>query len=184
MFLVDGTHIRSINGSEGVNYGYKEVSKMAVKITVLAGFNKVIYLSGLHPDNLNDHIAFGDMVSNEPSDRPLQVLADAGYNGKTFKDTCKRNGYEIISCVKKWRTGPSHVLSDYHKILLKRHRCKVEHVFSQLKRFRGLAVKANRFKRFYKNLLDFGNLMVSIHNGIIRGGLKTLTKITLKRFSS
>ena len=26
LLLVDGSHIRSINGSEGVDYGYKEVS--------------------------------------------------------------------------------------------------------------------------------------------------------------
>lgn len=118
MLLVDGTHIRSINGSERVNYGYKERSKMAVKVTILTGFNKVIYLSGLHPDNLNDHIAFGDMARLEPSQVPLQVLADSGYNGKRFKDDCKSDGYEIISSVRRWRNGPSHVLSNYHKILL------------------------------------------------------------------
>jgi transposase len=179
--LVDGSHIRSVNGSEGVNYGYKEKSKSALKLTILTGTNKVIYLSGLHPDNLNDHLAFQDMAINHPSNQRLEVLADAGYNGKKFKKICAQNNYNITSCVKYWRGKPSHILTKYQKILLKKNRSKVEHVFAQLKRFRSIQVKTTRSIKIFNGFLNLAILLVSIHNGIIRNGLKRSTRVVLRK---
>ena len=179
--LVDASHIRSVDGSEAVAYGYKENSKKALKITLLTGANKVIYLKGVHPDNLTDHTAFQQVAINCPSNAPIEVLADSGYNGRAFKDICQENGYHIISCVKKWRTGASHKLSNYQKLLIKRTRSRVEHVFAQLKRFRGVQVKNNKTIWAFNCYLDLAILLVSIHNGIIRKGLRQKVKIALKK---
>ena len=55
-------HIRSVDGSEGVDFGYKEKGKRALKITIISGINKVIYHTGIAPDNLPDHKALEQLI--------------------------------------------------------------------------------------------------------------------------
>lgn len=168
LLLLDAAHIRLVNGSEGVGYGYKEHSKKALKITIVTGTNKVIYFKGIHPDNLNDHTCFEKMSQTIKCARQRDVLADRGYCGERFKTVCNKRGYNIITPAKKSsRSGPS----PYEKILLKKYRYRVEHVFSQLKRFRALQVKYNRLLWTFSTMLELGILIISIHNGIIKGGL-------------
>jgi len=180
LLIVDGSHIRSISGSEGVGYGYKERSKRAIKLTILIDTKKVIQYKGLQPDNLTDHKAFLDMVKNNPQSKPIEVLADAGYHGKEFFSLCRDNGYNVTSCIRKTRNGFSHTLTNYQKIMLKRERNKVEHVFAQLKTFRGIRTKSNKKVKFYNLLLELGVLLISINNGIINGGLR-VRKIFLRK---
>jgi hypothetical protein len=79
LLLLDSTHIRSTDGSIGVNYGFKEKSKKDLKITILTGVNRVIYFKAVHPDNLPNHICFREMVEKVPSPNSKEVLADRAY---------------------------------------------------------------------------------------------------------
>jgi len=179
--VTDSSHVRSIDGSEGVSYGYKEKSKNACKITILAGMNKVIYDMAIHPDNLSDHVAFQDMIQKRPLDKSIDVLADSGYNGKVFKEICEQNGYHVTSCIKKYKNANySHQLTKYEKMILKENRSKVEHIFAQLKRFRAIQVKINKRIWIYFGYLRLAALLVSIQNGIINKGPKSTIKLTLK----
>ena len=110
MGVVDASHIRSINGSEGLNYGYKEVSKKALKITVITDTNKVIYIGDTHPDNLPDHLALQEIIERVSSPSPMDLLADAGYNGERFKAVALKNKYTIISPPKNYRSGSPKTL--------------------------------------------------------------------------
>jgi len=172
--VVDGTHIRSVDGSEGVSFGFKERGKRAIKLTLLTSTKKVVYGSILHPDNKNDHTAFGDFAINNPRNKPLDVLADAGYNGKDFKAICAKNGYNIISCPKK---NMQERPSNYQTLLLKMNRSGIEHVNAQVKRFRAIQVKYNKAVKFFNCYLQLVLLLVSIHNGYIRNGFGSGTPL-------
>ena len=118
--LLDSSHIRSVKGSEGVDYGFKEKGKKAVKITLLASVNKIIYFHSLDPDNCSDIKAFTKLSNEHPSEQELTVLADKGYVGKQFKANCLKNKHKIICPVKKFRGNvPSHSLTDLERYLLK-----------------------------------------------------------------
>jgi len=175
--VVDGTHIRSVEGTEGVSYGYKEKSKSATKLTLITTTQKVIYGSALHPDNIHDLKAFEDFTSKNPKSAPLDILADAGYNGESFKNNCAKNGYNVISCPKKNTIVKP---SNYQMVLLKMNRSGIEHVNSQVKRFRAIQVKYNKTIRVFNCYLQLVLLIVSIHNGYIRGGFCTKVYLKLK----
>lgn len=169
LLLTDASHIRSLQGSEGVAFGYKEKGKRAVKLTIVSGINKVIYFKAIHPDNLNDHLCFEDIVIKNPQPELKTVLADSAYTGKQFKENCKKNGYEVISMPKK-RSKDS--ISTYDKILLKKYRARVEHLFSNIKNFRAIQIKFNRFLWSFLTFLEGAILIVSIFYGIIKKGLR------------
>lgn len=181
--LLDATHIRSVNGSDHLGYGHKEHSKKALKITIVTNTNKVIYQSGIVPDNKHDLNGFEALVVNNPSKHHLDILADSAYNGKRFKGVCEANNYHIISPQKKFHYGASEPLSKYQKVLLRKHRSKMEHVFSQLNRFRAIQIKYTKSIWVYKLFLQLAILIISIHNGIIRGGLKSPTRIVINRIN-
>jgi hypothetical protein len=172
LLLTDASHIRSVKGSEGVACGYKEHGKKAIKITIVIGINKVIYFKAIHPDNVNDHLCFEDIVKSNPQSQIKTVLADSAYNGERFNEVCKKNSYNIISPPIKRRNGASKTISNYDKLLLKKYRSRVEHIFSNLKNFRALQVKYNRFLWSFLTLFEGAILIISIYYGIIKGGLR------------
>jgi len=167
--ILDASHIRSIFGSEGVSYGYKEHGKNALKLTILISSHKIIYLNGIHPDNLPDHIAFKELAISNPLPVCIDVLADAGYNGKEFKKAVKEAGYNIISPPKKG--SKAEPLSEKEKILLKNHRSLVEHTFAHLKTKRSLQIKTCRSIWAYNVILDFAILINNIYFGIVKNNL-------------
>ncbi len=180
--IADATHIRSLFGSECVDFGYKEHGKKAIKLTVLINPGKVIYLKGIHPDNLPDHIALKDIAtSNCITDTiAIDVLADAAYNGKEFKQVVKNSGYNVISPPKKRSKAPP--LSEREKNLLKTHRVVVEHTFSHLKTKRALQIKTPRNIWVYGILVSLACLINNIYFGIVKSGLvkKSIIKLTKK----
>ena len=138
----DASHIRSIDGSEGVDFGFKEKGKRALKITIISGVNKVIYKIGTAPDNLPDHIALEQLIDNHPREITTPVLADSGYHGERFKNFCASKGYKIISCPRKYKNGKnSHSLSNQEAADIKRYRNRVEHNFASTKKFLAIQVK-------------------------------------------
>lgn len=125
--------MRSVKGSEGLDYGFKEKGKKALKITLLASTHKVIYFHSTEPDNVSDITAFTNLSEQHSRDGSIIVtLGDKGYIGREFQEKCLKNGFEIICPVKIFKNNhPSHSLSPPKKRLLKTHRCKIEHIFAQ-----------------------------------------------------
>jgi hypothetical protein len=181
LFLIlDATHIRSLSGSEGVDFGYKEHGKKALKLTILTNSDKIIYLEDIHPDNIPDHIAFKDTATSNPLTTDLDVLADSGYNGNEFKRVVKDAGYNIISPRKKKSRLPP--LAEKETIMLKKHRATVEHTFAHLKTKRSLQIKTSRLIWVYKVLLDLAILINNLHFGIVKNNLikKPILKLIRK----
>ena len=179
LLIVDGTHIRSVDGSEGLGYGYKEHGKKALKITAVADTNKIIRITGICPDNLSDNTAFLQLARAHPSQTPVDVLADAGYVGKEFKEEAFNLGYRVISPQKRFKFGASSPPTPYETLLLKRHRPKVVHIFGRLKRFKSIQVKSVKTLATFNTFLAIAVLIVNLHNGVIRKGLKRRVPIRL-----
>ena len=178
--LLDSSHIRSIKGSDG----FKEKGKKALKLTVLASVNKVVYFHSLEPDNCSDIKAFTSLSNKHQSELNFTVLADKGYVGKEFKDKCLKNGHEIICPPKKLRNGASsHILTQPKKNLLRLHRCKVEHIFAQLKSYSAIQIKRVRTLKHFDCLVSLAILLTSIHNGVINGGLKSKTLLKIRKIN-
>lgn len=184
--LLDSTHLRSLDGSDGVGYGFKEKGKKAVKLTVLTSVGKVIYLHSLNPDNVADTVAFKSLSHQKPVENMPLVLADKGYDGTDFKKECLKNGYNVISPPKNYKKKKkkrrkSNIVSENNLQKLKEHRCKVEHVFKQLKSYSGIQIKRVRKISHFDCLVNLAILIISIHNGIIREGLKPKTLLKIRK---
>jgi putative transposase len=136
--FIDSTMIKNVGGCDELGKNPSDRGRLATKMSIICDVDEIPISCSFYPANKNDILTVEESVEKiacriKWDGRIVNTIAgDKAYVSRTISQKLRNHNIRLISPPKK---RSPRVLSNSDKTILK-SRCKIEHVFCRLDKFR------------------------------------------------
>lgn len=151
--IIDSTMIRNLDGIDKTGRIYNDRFRKGNKLTLICTEDKIPCSIVVSEANIHDleHVspALG-AIPNLP--KRVRLLADKGYISEALRSELA--DLTNVSLIYPQRSNSTTKTTVYHKGLLKK-RCRVEHVFGELSKYKSIRERSNKSFEHFKDTCQF-----------------------------
>ena len=179
ILLTDTTLISNKLGIDNIGYNPQHPKHKVSKVSLITDVNGIPLMANIYNGSTYDSkildIQLNDFIIKYPKMLTNNniLLGDAGYDSNKLKDKVKNNNIGVLLTARNRRNIKDKnklealKLSDKEKQLLK-NRIKVEHVNAQLKKYKRLSIRYDKYSNNYTLFLHLSCIDIILRHMLYR----------------